>query len=95
MGQPDMADAKETGAKKDKSLGDRHTMALLGMIHGYWNSQVCAPPPTCGLPITSPPARDGAGRGRPRVQRSARDLPLCAPARGSACSRMRVTGVSL
>lgn len=40
MGQPDMADAKETGAKKDKSLGDRHTMALLGMIHGYWNSQV-------------------------------------------------------
>jgi len=40
MGQPDIADAKETGTKKDKSLGDRHTMALLGMIHGYWNSQV-------------------------------------------------------
>ncbi len=40
MGQPDMRDADETGARQDKSLGDRHTMALLGMIHGYWNSQV-------------------------------------------------------
>ena len=40
MGQPDMKDADETGARQDKSLGDRHTMALLGMIHGYWNSQV-------------------------------------------------------
>jgi hypothetical protein len=40
MGQPETKDAKETGAQKDKSLGDRPTMALLGMIHGYWNSQV-------------------------------------------------------
>src|ERR1700761_8504015 len=40
MGQPDAADARETGAKEDKSLGDRDTMALLGLIHGYWNSQV-------------------------------------------------------
>ena len=40
MGQPEIADARETGARNDKSLGDRPTMALLGMIHGYWNSQV-------------------------------------------------------
>ena len=40
MGQPEIADAGETGAGKSKSLGDRPTMALLGMIHGYWNSQV-------------------------------------------------------
>jgi hypothetical protein len=40
MGNPDMADSKEPGAPKDKSLGDRHTMSLLGMIHGYWISQV-------------------------------------------------------
>ena len=40
MGHPDMADTKEAGAPKDKSLGDRHTMSLLGMIHGYWISQV-------------------------------------------------------
>ncbi|HEY6493266.1 MAG TPA: methyltransferase [Trebonia sp.] len=40
MGQPDTQDAGETGASRDKSLGDRPTMALLGMIHGYWNSQV-------------------------------------------------------
>jgi hypothetical protein len=40
MGQPDVEDAKETGVRKDKSLGGRDTMALLGMIHGYWNSQV-------------------------------------------------------
>jgi len=40
MGQPDAADARETGAKEDKSLGGRDTMALLGLIHGYWNSQV-------------------------------------------------------
>ena len=40
MGQPEMADARKTGARNDKSLGDRPTMALLGMIHGYWNSQV-------------------------------------------------------
>jgi SAM-dependent methyltransferase len=39
MGQPDIG-AGETAARKDKSLGDRPTMALLGMIHGYWNSQV-------------------------------------------------------
>jgi hypothetical protein len=32
--------AGETAARKDKSLGDRPTMALLGMIHGYWISQV-------------------------------------------------------
>jgi len=40
-----MRDAGEAGAQPDrgpadKSLGDRPTMALLGMIHGYWNSQV-------------------------------------------------------
>jgi SAM-dependent methyltransferase len=40
MGYPDGPDAEETGGKKDKSLGDRQTMALLGMIHGYWISQV-------------------------------------------------------
>jgi hypothetical protein len=40
MGQPDIADAKEAGGRKDKSLGGRDTMALLGMIHGYWNTQV-------------------------------------------------------
>src|SRR5258708_28819361 len=40
MGQPDTEDATEAAAGKDKSLGDRHTMALLGMIHGYWISQV-------------------------------------------------------
>jgi len=40
MGQPDAADAGETGTQKDKSLGGRDTMALLGMVHGYWNSQV-------------------------------------------------------
>jgi hypothetical protein len=40
MGQPESADTKETGARKDKSLGDRPTMTLLGMIHGYWISQV-------------------------------------------------------
>src|ERR1700730_18134305 len=40
MGQPDMKDAEQAGAGKDKSLGDRPTMALLGMIHGYWISQV-------------------------------------------------------
>jgi hypothetical protein len=39
MGQPDPGTG-ETVARKDKSLGDRPTMALLGMIHGYWNSQV-------------------------------------------------------
>ena len=40
MGQPDIEDARESGARKDKSLGGRDTMALLGMIHGYWISQV-------------------------------------------------------
>jgi hypothetical protein len=40
MGQPDTQDAGETGTRRDKSLGDRPTMALFGMIHGYWNSQV-------------------------------------------------------
>ena len=40
MGQSDGADARETGGPRDKSLGGRETMALLGMIHGYWNSQV-------------------------------------------------------
>ena len=40
MGQPDAAHARETGAKEDKSLGGQDTMALLGLIHGYWNSQV-------------------------------------------------------
>ena len=40
MGQPDVADATEADGRKDKSLGGRDTMALLGMIHGYWNSQV-------------------------------------------------------
>lgn len=40
MGHPDVTDTKEAGAPKDKSLGDRHTMSLLGMIHGYWISQV-------------------------------------------------------
>jgi hypothetical protein len=40
MGHPDIADTNEAGAPKDKSLGDRHTMSLLGMIHGYWISQV-------------------------------------------------------
>jgi O-methyltransferase domain/Dimerisation domain len=40
MGQPDIEDTKETGGRKDKSLGGRDTMAVLGMIHGYWNSQV-------------------------------------------------------
>jgi O-methyltransferase domain/Dimerisation domain len=40
MGQPDIEDAKAAGAGKGKSLGGRDTMALLGMIHGYWNSQV-------------------------------------------------------
>jgi O-methyltransferase/methyltransferase family protein len=40
MGQPDTGDATEAAAGKDKSLGDRPTMALLGMIHGYWISQV-------------------------------------------------------
>ena len=40
MGQPDRADTQGTEGQKDKSLGDRGTMALLGMIHGYWISQV-------------------------------------------------------
>jgi hypothetical protein len=40
MGHPDIDDAKPTGTEKDKSLGDRPMMALLGMIHGYWISQV-------------------------------------------------------
>src|SRR6202012_2453600 len=40
MAQPETQDASHTGAGKDKSLGDRPTMALLGMIHGYWNTQV-------------------------------------------------------
>lgn len=40
MGQPDAADTTESGARKDKSLGDRNTMTLLGMIHGYWITQV-------------------------------------------------------
>jgi hypothetical protein len=40
MGHPDVEDAKPTGTAKDKSLGDRPMMALLGMIHGYWISQV-------------------------------------------------------
>lgn len=40
MGQPEATDAGETGARKDKSLGDRDMMTLLGMIHGYWISQV-------------------------------------------------------
>jgi SAM-dependent methyltransferase len=40
MGQPHVREAGEPGGKKDKSLGDRPTMALLGMIHGYWISQV-------------------------------------------------------
>jgi hypothetical protein len=40
MGQPGMKDAGEASPPRDKSLGDRPTMALLGMIHGYWNSQV-------------------------------------------------------
>ena len=40
MGQPDSEDATAASAAKDKSLGDRHTMTLLGMIHGYWISQV-------------------------------------------------------
>jgi SAM-dependent methyltransferase len=40
MGQPAAGDAGETGPQKDKSLGGRDTMALLGLIHGYWNSQV-------------------------------------------------------
>jgi O-methyltransferase domain/Dimerisation domain len=40
MGQPDMKDTERAGTGKDKSLGDRSTMALLGMIHGYWISQV-------------------------------------------------------
>jgi len=40
MGQPETRDAKETAGQKDTSLGDRSTMALLGMIHGYWISQV-------------------------------------------------------
>lgn len=40
MVQTDGADARETGSPRDKSLGGRETMALLGMIHGYWNSQV-------------------------------------------------------
>src|ERR1700728_2076707 len=40
MGKPDTRDAAETAAREDKSLGDRPTMALLGMIHGYWNTQV-------------------------------------------------------
>ena len=33
MGQPDVADATEADGRKDKSLGGRDTMALLGMIH--------------------------------------------------------------
>src|SRR5580700_6746833 len=40
MGQPDTTDAQEKSAREAKSLGDRPTMALLGMIHGYWNTQV-------------------------------------------------------
>jgi len=46
MGQPDTTDAaatsdKDARAGRDaKSLGDRPMMALLGMIHGYWNTQV-------------------------------------------------------
>src|ERR1700722_12157066 len=44
MGQPDTKDATATAAaspaRDAKSLGDRPTMALLGMIHGYWNTQV-------------------------------------------------------
>lgn len=40
MVQTEQADAGESGGKKDKSLGGRDTMALLGMIHGYWNTQV-------------------------------------------------------
>jgi O-methyltransferase domain/Dimerisation domain len=40
MGHPDVEDARAAGTAKDKSLGDRPTMTLLGMIHGYWISQV-------------------------------------------------------
>jgi SAM-dependent methyltransferase len=40
MGQPETRDTGETGARKDASLGDRNMMALLGMINGYWISQV-------------------------------------------------------
>lgn len=40
MAQPRIADAKETGATEDTSLSDRDTMAVLGMINGYWISQV-------------------------------------------------------
>jgi len=40
MGQPDTTDAAATVARDARSLGDRPTMALLGMIHGYWNTQV-------------------------------------------------------
>jgi SAM-dependent methyltransferase len=36
MGQPDT----ENAGKPDKSLGDRATMTLLGMINGYWITQV-------------------------------------------------------
>jgi O-methyltransferase domain/Dimerisation domain len=40
VGQTDIANVTETGGQKDKSLGGRDTMALLAMIHGYWNTQV-------------------------------------------------------
>ena len=40
MGQTGGADAKETNSAQDKSIGGRETMALLGLIYGYWNSQV-------------------------------------------------------
>jgi hypothetical protein len=40
MGQPDTPDARRTAAGERASAGDRDRLALLGMIHGYWVSQV-------------------------------------------------------
>ncbi|HEY0936761.1 MAG TPA: methyltransferase [Trebonia sp.] len=39
MGQPDTQDARETSAP-EAARPDRSRLALLGMIHGYWISQV-------------------------------------------------------
>jgi hypothetical protein len=70
MGHPDVEDAKPTGTAKHKSLGDRPMMALLGMIHGYWISQVVRAaadlrladlyPPTDGYPHRVPPGDRGS-----------------------------------
>src|ERR1700761_1825490 len=40
MGQPDTAATGQTRGARDVRRGGRDRMALLGMIHGYWISEV-------------------------------------------------------